>query len=154
MPTLKLALCVVLMLAGSPALAPAQGYQPSVTVAAETRLDWIFALANQSLTQAPTEWLGDYRSADQRYELFVPTNLDRKKPASLVLFISAGAQPAGWKQFQQLCQRHGIIFASAFDAGNDCPLKRRVRIVLDVLDDVWRQYPVDPDRTYLGGFSG
>ena len=29
-----------------------------------------------------------------------------------------------------------------------------MRIVLDVLDDVRRNYPIDPDRTYVSGFSG
>jgi dienelactone hydrolase len=30
----------------------------------------------------------------------------------------------------------------------------RTRIILDVLDDVRRQHPIDPDRTYITGFSG
>jgi pimeloyl-ACP methyl ester carboxylesterase len=44
--------------------------------------------------------------------------------------------------------------ASPRGAGNRCPFPRRVRIVLDVLDDIRRRFPIDPDRTYLAGFSG
>jgi pimeloyl-ACP methyl ester carboxylesterase len=47
-----------------------------------------------------------------------------------------------------------MLFASAYQAGNDCPSPRRTRIVLDVLDDVRRRYSIDPDRTWIGGFSG
>ena len=48
----------------------------------------------------------------------------------------------------------GIAYIGVRDAGNDVPPPKRVRIVLDCLDDVRRQVPLDPDRTYIGGFSG
>jgi len=133
---------------------PLRGYHPQVAVEADTRLDWTFALANQSLETPPADWLPDYQSTAQSYELFVPPNSNRRKPAPLVLFISPGAKPAGWSQWQSVCMKSGVIFASPFAAGNDCPFRRRVRIVLDVLDDVRRRQPIDADRTYLAGFSG
>ena len=71
-----------------------------------------------------------------------------------MLFISPSQKPSGWRQWQKLCQQSGVIFASPFEAGNNCPNPRRVRIVLDVLDDMRRRYTVDADRTYLAGFSG
>ena len=141
--------------ATAPAIAePLRGYHSQVKVEADTRLDWTFALANQSLEKPPADWLPDYQSAAQSYELFVPPNLNRRKPAPLVLLISPSAKPAGWSQWQAVCMRSGVIFASPFAAGNDCPFRRRVRIVLDVLDDVRRRQPIDADRTYLAGFSG
>ncbi|MCE9603266.1 MAG: hypothetical protein K8U03_00010 [Planctomycetia bacterium] len=130
------------------------GYHAQVKVAAPTRLDWIFAVANQSPAQPPAAWLAGYDSTEQRYELFVPENLDRRKPAPVVLFISAGDTPAGWSQWQTVCRKAGVIFASPFGAGNNCPAPRRARIVLDVIDDIARRQKIDPDRTYLGGFSG
>lgn len=136
---------------------PLRGYHPQVTVAAGTRLDWVFALANQSREQPPAEWLAGYESTSQQYELFVPPSLKSGKaarPAPLVLFISPGAKPAGWSQWEPVCKRAGVIFASPFAAGNDCPMPRRIHIVLDVLDDIRRRQEIDPDRTYLAGFSG
>ena len=130
------------------------GYHAQVKVAAPTRLDWVFAVANQSPAEPPAQWLTGYESTEQKYELFVPENLDKRKPASVVLFISAGDGPAGWNQFQAVCRRAGVIFASPFGAGNNTPAPRRARIVLDVLDDIARRHKIDPDRTYLGGFSG
>jgi hypothetical protein len=50
--------------------------------------------------------------------------------------------------------RRGILFAGPLNAGNDCPGQKRVRIVLDVLDDLRRNYLIDPDRTYISGLSG
>ena len=72
----------------------------------------------------------------------------------MILFVSPGAEPVGWKQFEPVCKKLGFVYAEPRDAGNDCPVKRRVRIVLDVLDDVRRNVLIDPDRTYVAGFSG
>lgn len=133
---------------------PSRGYQRQTTVAAPTRLDWVFALANQSPEKPPAEWLKDYNSGDQRYELYLPEKLNPRKPAPLVLFISPSDEPAGWAQWEQLCKEAGAVFACPFDAGNACPTPRRVHIVLDLLDDVRRRQAIDADRTYLVGFSG
>lgn len=154
------------------------GYQKEIVVSQETRLDWTFSLANQSLLSPPAEWLQDYDSKSQTYELYVPdsvktlpTSPARKSPPKtagesaqpggknptglpLVLFISAGDQPAGWPQFQSVCQQQGMIFASPYRAGNNTPMPKRIHIVLDVLDDIRQHHKVDPDRTYIAGFSG
>lgn len=136
-----------------------KGYHAKVTVSAPTRLDWIFAVANQSPAQPPASWettggMKDYDSTKQEYELFVPPAYTPAKPAAVVLFIAPGDAPGGWKAWQEVCQKNGVIFASPFGGGNNCPTPRRVRIVLDVLDDIRRTYKTDPDRTYLAGFSG
>lgn len=133
---------------------PLVGYHAQVKVAAPTRLDWVFAVANQSPAEPPAEWLSGYESTAQKYELYVPENLDKRKPAPVVIFISAGDSPAGWSQWQAVCKKAGAIFASPFGAGNNTPAPRRAHIVLDVLDDIARRHKIDPDRTYLGGFSG
>jgi predicted esterase len=133
---------------------PRPGYQPSVKVTAETRLDWVFAVANQSSKQPPKGWLDGYDSTKQTYELFVPRSFDARKPQAAILFISPGDKPMGYASWQQACQELGVILAGPHAAGNDCPMKRRVRIVMDVLDDLRRKFNVDPDRTYLAGFSG
>ena len=95
------------------------GSLKEVSVREATRLDWVFAVANQSRVDPPTEWLEGYDSTKQRYELFVPptaktaSKAKKGKAASndglpLVLFISAGDQPAGWSQLQAVCQKKGI----------------------------------------------
>ncbi len=144
---------VVFSSAFASAAAPT-GYQPKVNVSTATRLDWVFAVANQSPATPPASFTAGYDSTAQQYELFVPPSVNPSRPLPLVLFISAGENPAGWAQWQVLCKQAGVVFASPLGAGNNCPGPRRAHIVLDVLDDVARKYPIDPDRTYLAGFSG
>lgn len=143
----------------------ADGYQREVMVQGPTRLDWVFALSNQSPADAPAEWIADYDSTKQKYELFVPpkarTAAKGKSGKSvagegipLILFISPGDEPTGWEQFQAICRQRGMAFASPFGAGNNIPTPRRVHLILDVLDDIRKQHTIDPDRTYIGGFSG
>ena len=149
-------LCAFLVLFPAAHLEAAEkpGYHKRVSVTAATRLDWVFPLANQSPKTPPKGWLGDYDSTRQTYELYVPAGRDRKKPRPLILFVSPSDGAMGWRFFKELCEREGIIFAGPHSAGNRCPIRQRVRIVMDVLDDVRRKYDIDPDRTYIGGFSG
>lgn len=170
---IKIGVLFIVLLTNTLAQSQETGYQKEVTVSEPTRLDWTFALSNQSRTDPPAEWLTGYDSRQQRYELFVPpaANAPAKGPAKtksktkkaktlpseglpVVLFISPGDQPSGWAQLQTVCQQQGIIFASPFNAGNNVAMPKRVRIVLDVLDDLRRNHNIDVDRTYLGGFSG
>jgi hypothetical protein len=135
--------------------APTEGYSARVGVQAATRIDWTFVLANQSQVRPPAGWLpADYDSTKQTYELYVPRRRDAKALIPAIVFISTGTEPTGWNSFKRICQARGILFAGTRNAGNDCPEKKRTRIVLDVLDDLRRKYPIDPDRTYLAGISG
>jgi predicted esterase len=121
-------------------------------VTAPTRLDWQFAVSGfgKDAAKVPT----GYDSTKQRYQLFVPKSYRKDKPASLVLFVSAGDGQQGWKNWQKFCEQEGVFFAAPLGAGNDTPAGQRMRIILDVLDDVRRQYAIDPDQTYITGFSG
>lgn len=130
------------------------GHLPDVRVSAATRLDWVFALSNQSPAEPPADWLTDYDSTAQSYELYVPKSLKKKERPGLILFISPGPRGTGLEAFRETCDARNLIFVSPHGAGNDTETRRRVRCVLDVLDDVRRQHQVDPDRTYVGGFSG
>ena len=130
------------------------GYQPAVKVSAATRLDWVFAVANQSPKTPPANLLKDYSSKAQSYELYVPKSEAPPAGWPVVLFISPGNKAAGWSHWKSLCEKHGVIFSSVHGAGNSTPMPRRVRIVMDVFDDVCRRYKTDADRTYLSGFSG
>jgi len=133
---------------------PVAGHHRSIQVQAETRLDWIFGMANQSLAEIPANLLGEYDSTAQSYELFVPQQANAKQPSALVLFISPGNKSSGWNAWRKVCEQRGILFAGPHAAGNNCPQAQRVRIVMDVLDDVRRRFAIDADRTYVSGFSG
>ncbi|HEY1188787.1 MAG TPA: hypothetical protein VGE74_14125, partial [Gemmata sp.] len=153
--TILAAVVAVTVVPLAPAAPPAAGYTAKVTVSGPTRLDWAFAVTNQSLANPPAKLTGEgYDSAKQSYELFVPERKDPKKPVPAIVFVSAGDDPAGWKPFEALCKDRGFAFIGVRGAGNNVPPPRRVRIVLDCFDDARRQLPLDPDRTYISGFSG
>src|SRR5262249_48278161 len=94
-------LCIVLLvLLGSGGrnsvhAADLRGYHKKVSVSAPTRIVWTFAVATQSLATPPADWLGDYDSKKQSYELFVPPNYNPKQTYPVILFISSGAEPMG-----------------------------------------------------------
>jgi predicted esterase len=148
-------LLIVLSAAGTVSAAEVpKGYHPTVKVSAATRLDWVFAVANQSPKVPPASLLKDYDSTAQSYELYVPKSKTPQAGWPVVLFISPGGKSAGWGRWKSLCEKRGVVFIGVHGAGNSTPMPRRIRIVMDVFDDVRRRYKTDADRTYVSGFSG
>ncbi len=145
-----------LLLGGEAATVAAEraGYTPSVRVSAPTRLDWVFTVSNQSPIEPPADWLPGYDSTAQTYERYVPAGMGRTASPGLVLFVSAGPGAAGLEAFRKTCDERLLVFASPHNAGNGVNSRQRIRVVLDVLDDVRREFGIDPDRTYIAGFSG
>lgn len=129
-------------------------YQAKLRVGADTRLDWAYPLTGKSQATTGPEWLGDYRSAAQAYEFFGPAEGAAGGPLPLVIFISPSDRPVGWSFWEPVCRARGVLFAGLHEMGNGKPIAQRVRAVLDVLDDVRDRYSIDPDRTYVAGFSG
>lgn len=128
------------------------GYRSGLAVTAATRLDWTVVDGKKSLTETPT-LMAMYESKNQRYDLYVPADLDPAVPAPVVLFISHEARPAGWGAWQNVCVKEKAIFAAPHGAGDERSFPERVRIALDVLDEVRRSQKTDPDRTYIVGFA-
>jgi hypothetical protein len=146
---------VLVLLPAALSAAPKDGYTPRVAVSEPTRIDWVFTAATQSPAKPPAKFLPEnYDSTKQTYELFVPPRKDTKKPLPAVLFVSAGDDPQGWKTFEKPCKELGFVFIGVRGAGNNVAGPLRNRIVLDCIDDIRRQLPLDPDRTYIAGFSG
>jgi hypothetical protein len=136
------------------ALALAPGYHPAVQVAAPGRLDWTFVVSDESLDPAAFAASAGYVSTRQSYEFYSPPPAGPARPLPLIVWISTGPRSTGWAYFKQTCEKHRVLFAGVHGAGNDATMAWRARTVLDVLDDVRRRFPVDPDRTYLVGVSG
>ncbi len=147
------AICAAVPTTGDFATAQDAAYVDKIRVAADTRLDWAYPLLQRSPAVPPVELLKGYRSTAQAYEFFGPVE-DGGGPYPLVIFISPQDRPVGWYFWEPTCAERGVLFAGVREMGNARPLAHRVRAVLDVLDDVRRRFRIDPDRTYLAGFSG
>jgi predicted esterase len=91
---------------------------------------------------------------DERFIVYVPA---RAPPAGYALLVfvppwNTARLPEGW---DAVLDRAQIIFVSAARSGNDANvLGRRVPLALLAAENILRQYPVDRERIYVGGFSG
>jgi pimeloyl-ACP methyl ester carboxylesterase len=60
--------------------------------------------------------------------------------------------PKGWAA---ILDRHGVIFVSAAKSGNEANiLDRREPLALLGAHNIMQRFRVDPERVYIGGFSG
>jgi predicted esterase len=129
----------------------ATGFQAEMRVEQPTRLNWEFVLSSLG-GEAPREPAA-YDSTRQRYQLFVPPAYDPTHSWPLVVFLAPGDDPLGWRHWQKTCEQGQLLFCAAYGAGARTGVSTRTRIVLDMLDDVRRRYRIDPEQTYLTGFS-
>jgi predicted esterase len=132
---------------------PARGeegqWSGEVRVRHATRLDWEFVVGAEADKLSRV-----YDSTRQRYQLFVPAGYKPDRLWPLIVFLSPGDDPLGWRAWKQPCEENNCLFCAPYGAGNSVPRVRRIRAVLDVLDDVRRSHRIDPDRVYLVGLGG
>lgn len=90
----------------------------------------------------------------ERFVLYVPAHA----PAGgygLLVFVPPWDEaqlPHGWAP---VLDRYGVIFVSAARSGNSADVVgRREPLALLAADNVMKRYRVDPQRVYIGGFSG
>jgi len=90
----------------------------------------------------------------EHFALYVPPKAPPDGYALLVFVPpwNEAKVPADW---MPVMDRHGMIFATAADIGNDAnPLDRRDPVALLAAINVMAGYRVNPQRVYIGGFSG
>ncbi len=90
----------------------------------------------------------------ERFSVYVPA----QRPAqgyALMVFIPPWEDahlPPGWAT---VLDDHGMLFVSAAKSGNEeNVLDRRIPLALLGAFNMMLRYPIDPDRVYIGGFSG
>jgi len=92
--------------------------------------------------------------AAERFVVYVPAQAPPRGYALLV-FVPPWQQaglPEGWGP---VLDSHGVIFVSAARSGNDeNTMGRREPLALLAAENIVAQYRVDPQRVYIGGFSG
>jgi hypothetical protein len=143
---------IALAVIGSGRAAPPTGYLPEVQVSEPTRFDWPFVARNHSPEPGPLP--REYDSRRQFYVLHAPKEYDPARAWPLLLFVSPGDDPFGWRLWEKACREKGLFFCAAYGAGNRTGAGERARIILDALDDVRRHYRIDPDHTYAAGHAG
>lgn len=93
--------------------------------------------------------------AQERFTLYVPTDAPPPGGYALLVFVSPWDFARVPPQWLTTLNRHAMIFVSAAHSGNDMDvLNRREPLALLAAYNVMKRYHVDPDRVYVGGFSG
>jgi dienelactone hydrolase len=90
----------------------------------------------------------------ERFSVYVPAQRPPQGYA-LMAFIPPWRDahvPPGWAA---ILDEHAMIFVSAARSGNEeNVLDRRIPLALLGAYNIMQRYPIDPDRVYIGGFSG
>ena len=93
--------------------------------------------------------------AKERYSLYVPDHTGTQSGTySLLVFIPPYPRAEVPRQWMSVLNRKNTIFVTAANSGNEAPTARREALALLAAYNVMRQYDVDPQRVYVGGFSG
>jgi pimeloyl-ACP methyl ester carboxylesterase len=92
--------------------------------------------------------------AQERFTVYVPPHPPTQGYGLLVFVPPWGnaTLPRGWAA---ILDRRGVIFVSAANSGNQASiLDRRDPLALLAAHNVMQHFHVDPERIYIGGFSG
>jgi pimeloyl-ACP methyl ester carboxylesterase len=93
--------------------------------------------------------------AHEKFDLYVPPTAPPPAGYGLVVFIAPWKTPTRPQRWRAALDRHGLIFVSAQDSGNEQNiLDRRVPLALLGYENVRARYPIDASRVYVWGLSG
>lgn len=143
------------------------GLQPHVVFARDAPLAHSAELVRRLLS--PLNALRVNRAAARSGQAMREQPLDPARE-SFVVYVPAHAPPQGyallvfvppWPEASvpsawiSTLDRHGMIYVSAANSGNDADvLDRRIPLALLAAQNIMRRYRIDPQRIYIGGFSG
>ena len=151
---------------GSVAPCPAadSGFMKDVTFADASAAASSVELARRLLTplayRRVAPHLGDARAmpidiANERFAVYVPEGAPPPNGYAVLVFIPPWSEAALPRDWPRILDRHGMIFVSAANSGNDADtLDRRIPLALLGYENIRRRYRVDANRVYVGGLSG
>ena len=124
---------------------PRTGYfRKSMTTVELLGTDGAKSLANVLEPDEKLEW-----------QLYVPHGYDSSSPAGVLVFISPSPSWSGSrKSYNDLLEEKNLIWAGVLRAGDATPLNERMMRSLLTPTVLARDYALDLDRIYVGGFSG
>jgi len=93
--------------------------------------------------------------ARQRFSLYVPDAPAPARGYALLVFVPPWPQAVVPPRWIPILEGRRMIFVSAAHSGNDADvMDRRIPLALLAEQNVAQRYRVDPQRIYIGGFSG
>ncbi len=98
---------------------------------------------------------GRYELGKETYEVFVPEDFRRGEGWGVLVWVSPG--PLGGVRRPELraaLASHKLIWIGANNAGNPRARWTRMGLALDAVHNLTQLYGLDPQRVYVGGYSG
>jgi pimeloyl-ACP methyl ester carboxylesterase len=94
--------------------------------------------------------------ARERYSIYVPASPHSPSGTySLLVFVPPWPRAEVPRHWIPVLDRYHTILVTAANSGNDAPtIDRREPLALLAAHNIMRQYPVDFQQVYIGGFSG
>jgi pimeloyl-ACP methyl ester carboxylesterase len=94
--------------------------------------------------------------ARERYSINVPASPHSPSGTySLLVFVPPWPRAEVPGHWIPVLDRYHTILVTAANSGNDAPtIDRREPLALLAAHNIMRQFPVDPQQVYIGGFSG
>ncbi|MGH8278954.1 MAG: PHB depolymerase family esterase [Gammaproteobacteria bacterium] len=93
--------------------------------------------------------------AKETWQVYVPAAYDGHRAYGVLVWVEPFDTlrfPSGW---QRVLDEHRLIYVAAAQSGNDQDVyARRIPLALTGLANVEARYRTDPNRIYIGGFSG
>ncbi len=113
-----------------------------------------YDLSRELMVQSdPAE--GAYDLDKESFEVFVPASYEPKRPAGLLVWISpASSGGPSRKENLEVLSQQNLIWIGANNTGNDRFHWYRTGLALDAVHNMQRLYDIDPERTYIAGYSG
>ena len=91
----------------------------------------------------------------EKFDLYVPPGAPPAAGYGLVVFVAPWSAPTQPRRWRAALDRHGLIFVSPRDAGNDrSVLDRRLPLALLAYENARARFHLDDSRVYIAGFSG
>ena len=89
------------------------------------------------------------------WQLYVPKTYDAAKPAGVIVFLSPSERWGGSKKiYNPVLDRYNVIWAGITGAGDKQPVNERMMKAIMTPTMLAQQYALDPQRVFIGGFSG
>ena len=163
-----IAICMMAALAWPAVLVAGQGRQDDVRLDAPSPLAGAREIARRTQTPTTFDRMQRYVSgsgrqlaeqtvdiAQARFDVFVPRKPPPPRGYALLVWIppqDAYRAPMDW---MPTLEAHGMIYVSPREAGNEAIVfDRRMPLALHAAHGIAARYPVDPERVFVGGFSG
>jgi pimeloyl-ACP methyl ester carboxylesterase len=92
--------------------------------------------------------------AQERFTVYVPPH-SQAQGYGLLVFVPPWENPMLPRGWAEILDRRGVIFVSAANSGNAANvLDRREPLALLAAHNIMQRFRVNPERVYIGGFSG